>query len=146
MKGIPEILYEMGQRSNEITEFDFKFGRNLLNKLWDKKIDMAEFLKECTYFMLNSGFNELRPKPLPTRPPKLIEYDNLSEERKEKISNDFWHQDEIQAYIATKVKIRNENKSNELWLEENLARLEQYGDTLNAQKVRMRLQEFKETH
>ena len=146
---IGQVLEHWGQ---SIPEKDFNFGINLFWKLVGNKkrgitksIDLPEFLKECTYFMLKCGFDELKPKPLPTRPEKLLSYDiSKAHDKTYEVKDSFWQDFEIRDYLEQKWKVVQHNMGNKAWLKENLTRLEQYGDVHYAQIVRNRIQEFEE--
>lgn len=97
---------------------NFQAGKNLLNELMTGKIKMAEFEKEVAYFAVSCGFDELSYKPLPT-----------------KIAN-------MEYYLKEKNRIQNMNNSNRTWLKELLIIFERLNDTILAEKVRLRLNEF----
>jgi len=139
------ILKSLKHWGHKIPEQDFNAGISLLYKRFEDKITEAEFLKECTYFMLRCKFDELKPKPLPTRPEKLLNYrESKRRDRSYEVRTSFWSDYEIRDYLDQKWKIIQHNMGNKAWLQENLTRLEQYGDPVNTVKVRNRIQEFEE--
>jgi len=48
-------------------------SKTLLKQLKEKEITLEEFLKECAYWAVAEGFDELKPKMFPTRPPRVVE-------------------------------------------------------------------------
>jgi len=123
-----------------IPKKDFNLGIGLFRQLISKKINMDEFLKECTYWLLNSGLDDLRPKPLPSEP---IEYREYQQEKKHnrrvQMTEGFWKQPVIVSYIAQKERIINHNHTQKNRIKEHLKRLEEYGDVSNADKLRRSL-------
>ncbi len=124
---------------------DFKAGKNLLIDLMAHKITMEEFDHEVACLALSCGFDELSPQPLPTRPRELHEYDMLSIKEKEELqkNSNFWNQPVIASYLIQRTAVINRNISNKSWLEELFRRFERLNDTVFAEKVRIKLNEFK---
>ena len=133
----------------EIKEEYLKFGDRLLNRLTAKKsdpqkIDLKEFLRECTYLALKCGFDEIRPYSLPTKPDVLFDYEHLEKVEQAKIRKKIFEEDRVKEYLKQKWGIKLQNKSNKIWLKELLGRLEEYGDPVNTARVRQRLYEFED--
>src|SRR3990167_5656547 len=80
----------------------------LLKGLFSGEISMSEFDKECAYWFISS--DDLAPKPLPTRPKELREYDSWTSTEKKNTSDKFWWQESVYAYINQKQSIIDKNK------------------------------------
>lgn len=133
----------------QIKESYLKFGDNLIDKVKlpkgdPNKIPLEEFLKEATYLALNCGFDTITPKPLPTKPSVLFDFDGLNKDEQKKIAKEVFGDDLVKEFFDQRWKILIKNLNNKKWLEKLLGRLESYGDTLNAAKVRQRFQDFEE--
>lgn len=128
-------------KSEIIPETHLIAGKNLLKRLMFK-ISLQEFLKECTYLMLDCGFSELRPLPLPFKPAVLYKFEALEPEEQKKTKGKVCEDKRVSNYFEEAYAIRMKNKSTALWLKENLERLREYGDTNNAMRVSSRLKEF----
>jgi len=81
----------------------------LLKGLFTGEISMAEFDKECAYWLINS--KDLSPLPLPTRPRELQEYDTWTSTEKKNTSDKFWRQDAVYKYVNQKQFVIDRNKS-----------------------------------
>lgn len=128
----------------DIPEHFFKGGVMLLKDLASKKISKEEFRRHAIYMALHCGFNQLKVRPLPTKPSELLEYDRETPQKKAKVTEDFWRQPAISRYLTTYNKIVQENISNRCWLEEILEQLEKNGDISKAGMVKQRLNEHKD--
>jgi len=116
----------------------------LLNSLQTKQITLEEFSRDCAYWALQEGFDDLRPRPLPSRPntPAFNEYEMLPPLKKLKVDFQFFTRNtEINEYYAQANMIRAKNKAVYLWLKEIRGYLPQEDDPLRA-KIDTRLQEF----
>lgn len=129
-------------RLQEISEQHREIGKQLLYRLQNKEITMAEFEKEVAYLTLDCGFGELHYKPLPSRPTDLLEYDQLSFKEKRAMSDKFWEQPHIKSYVKAKSMISAENCGTKWWLEELYNRFTKIGDTINAKKCQEKLYQF----
>lgn len=125
---------------------DFSLGKELIKKKMYGQISSVDFFKEATYFALMCGFDELIPHPLPTRPQKMLDYDRLTKEQKETLEKkpEFWLQAEIKAYLDSKIMILWQNRNTLQWLRTLEKRLEHYSDLPNREKVRQRINMFKD--
>lgn len=120
-------------------------SKNLLNRLQTKELTLPEFLRECAYWALKDGFDELAPLDFPTLPatPAFNEYNNLPPDRRAKLDAEFFHKNpEIISWGQQVCFVRNRNNANIHWLEE----IKNYlpaDDFLMLQKVDGRILEFK---
>ena len=112
----------------------------------DRNIAIAKLAMEDRY-----GFNELRPRPLPTVPEELRYYRKLNSfERvrwvsgdktgKHKAHSNFFLEGKVADFLDQAGKIRNENESHRLWLIKLREVLK--GDTQAIIKIDTRLAEF----
>ena len=124
-----------------LTKEDFEAGKKLYYRFIKGEID--NFDLEVAHFALLCGFDELVPHPEPTRPTQLAEYDNLSPFQQRKVGDEFFRQPEVLNYLKDKTRIKYINKSNKEWLQELVVRFDKAGDKVNAEKVRIRLNEFR---
>lgn len=127
---------------HNIPEQWFNIGVKRFTSLDKGEINMEEFEKEMTYLMLECGFEELSFKPLPTPPQEMEAYYQLDREARKKMKEEFWYQYPVKAYVEERKKIEHLNMASKVWFEENLSRLETYGDFLNAQKIKEKLNEY----
>ena len=104
------------QGQKEVGKEDFKHGRKLLKQFEAKEITYADFEKECTYFALMCGFEELKEYLLLPCPHELSQYSYLEPEQKNKLGKEFWTKPEISYYINEKHRIQTINKTNMGWL------------------------------
>ena len=126
----------------DITKEDYKLGIKRLARLSGKHITLDEFLKECTYHSLQH-LEDINPRPLPTRPAKLLEYDKAKGEGK-KVSDKFWEDEGVRDYVSQEFKVIQSNFSDIIHLKDLLRNLEKYGDPEYTAKVRQRLNEFED--
>jgi len=138
-KTINRVMTQMAQN---IPEKVFNLGVSIRKDYFEGRITKDEFLKQCTYLMLNCGFEELYPKTLPERPQELLEYDMLSIEKKMKIKPEFWSSLDIQNYCVQKMRIISQAISDKKWLNENLKRLKKYNDEENVQILKDRFRKY----
>jgi hypothetical protein len=127
-----------------ISDKDIDFGNRLIAKLYAGAITKDEFLRECTYFTLRCGFDELKPHQMPTKPIALRKFEELPEREKKKAREITFDEPEVRNYLAQKNAVIRRNSSNLKWLKENLSRLESYGDPHYSEMVRTRIQDFEE--
>ena len=99
-------------RPNDLSREDFEYGKRLVSDLMRGAISRDEFDKECAYFTLQCGFDDLKPKQEPERPYELINYDTLSDGEKEKVGESFWRQPEIFGYMSQRSKALFDNDAN----------------------------------
>lgn len=127
---------------------DFKIGKDLLINRLSSRTTKEDFFKEITYFALMCGFNELVPRPFPTRPQKMLDYDKLTNDQKDNLKKnpEFWLQTEIKTYLDGKIRILWENRSTLEWLKTLERKLESYGDIPNRHKVLERMDMFRDYH
>ena len=97
-------------------------SKALLKQLHDKELTLNDFLMECAYWALRDGFNDLRPRPLPTRPDKVVEIERMGRDEMAKI--DFIKLNEkfpeVKKYYADRSMVINENGARLGWLKEML--------------------------
>jgi hypothetical protein len=93
------------------------------------------------------GFEEIKPVPLPTIPPRVYAYLTMDSKLKAKYNenpekfSDFWMMDEVRDYFSQVLVIKTRNRENLRWLRENVVWLD--GD--NRKKVEERIEEFRRT-
>lgn len=117
----------------------------LINKIQGGFLSIADFLKECAYWVVNDNFDELMPKPLPSEPNSHAyrEYKTWTTERKAKTEPKFYLDNpEIPAYFDQKLLIKNLNLGNVWWLNEILKNIPEE-DILTVRKIKDRLMKFK---
>jgi hypothetical protein len=106
---------------------------------------MDDFLRDCAIWTIREGFDEIKPKNLPTPPttPAFKEYDNLTPERRSKLIHSFFLDNpEINNYFSACLWVNNTNKANMEWLNEIIGYLPTE-DVISRKKVEDRLDEFK---
>jgi len=112
----------------------------------DRNMAIAKLAMEDRY-----GFNELRPKPLPSIPEELRYYKKLNsfekvrwvtgdKTGKHKAHTNFFIEGKVADYLDQAGKIKNENESHRLWLLKLREVLK--GDTQAIIKIDARLHEF----
>ena len=116
----------------------------LLNKLQSKQITLTEFLRECAYWALRSGFDELHPKPYPTKPQKALELEQMSLKQRlvlnyQRIYIDF---PEVENYYKQRWSVKIWNKAIFEWLEEIKGYIPQE-DELSHRRIDERIEEFR---
>ena len=121
-----------------------EMAKKLLNQLQSKEITLDEFLKECAYWAVKEGFDELKPKFYPVRPAKIIEMEHWTAAEKLKIDwNQVWMLfPEVKKYQEERVHVTNWNLDTMHWLEEILLYIP-VGDYPTREKINRRLIEFK---
>jgi hypothetical protein len=93
----------------------------LNRRLRAKEISLSEFLRECAYWALREGFDELTPLSFPSEPKSeaFIEYNNLLPEKQAKVDLEFFRKnEEILSYFQQIAFIRQKNKAIMGWLKE----------------------------
>lgn len=117
---------------------------NLLGRLRIKEFTLEQFLRECVYWALKDGFDELKPRQLPQRPSKVVEFENMPLHQRLKtdylkIYADF---PEVKDYYDQKIFIINYNKGVLEWLKELKSYITQ-DDELSHRRIDERIFEFK---
>jgi hypothetical protein len=112
-------------------------------QLEGKEITLKEFFKECAYWALMEGFEELKPKTLPSRPPRVVEIERytLKERQEADWFKLFIENPEIKGYYDQLHYVINWNKGVKEWLEELLTYIPE-GDIPSRKKLTERLKEF----
>ena len=108
-KGLDNIIKDLNppKRMIEILAIPDEKERNRQTALW-----------ACEF-----GFDELRSKPLPTRPEKIIEYYKLHSKERYQWNNQsdkyakFWNDETVRRYFNDCDLIRTANRQNREWLE-----------------------------
>jgi len=80
----------------------------LLKELNCGGLTMAEFEKECAYWLISC--EGLKPKLLPTKPQKMMDYEQMVGVDKIKVPMSFWRKGDIYSYLETYQHIKNRNK------------------------------------
>jgi hypothetical protein len=120
-------------------------AKNILNKLQGRQITITEALQECAYWAIKDGFDELRVRPLPTRPHSQAfnEYELLPPKQRLKVDAQFFYKNpEINDYYTQVNMVRNKNKAVYSWLQD-LKKYIPAEDIVSHEKIDMRLQDFK---
>lgn len=96
--------------------------RTLLRNLEYKKVTEDMFLKEVALLAIQDkyGFDKIKYKPMPTVPEDLKKYRKLSYAEKRKFltgNRKFFMEGRVAQYLDQATKVKNENISNEKWLE-----------------------------
>jgi len=125
-----------------LSKEDMALGKKLLLRFRAGQISVDEFEKETAYFAMQCGFNELRYKPSPSRPVKLMEYDRLDRDEKRQMPDRFWQDPNIINYFKQKSYVQGENAGIQWWLTELKTRFEKYGDAVNAERCGDRMGGF----
>jgi hypothetical protein len=119
-------------------------AKNLLAKLKAKDISLDEFLRECAYWAFKDGFDDLRVRPLPSRPrtQAFNEYENLTPDKKLKVDPQFFIKNpEINEYYSQASLVKNYNRANYDWLKKLKSYLPKE-DEACLLKINTRLQDF----
>lgn len=96
-------------------------ARLQLHQLDSKRISLDGFLKNCAYWALQDGFEELCIKPYPEKPKtqRFREFEMLSPERQRKIvPKDFQDHPEILEWLNQKKRVDQVNRGRLEWLRE----------------------------
>jgi len=108
----------------ETTYGDIRFSgvaKGLLGKLSIKELTLKEFLRECAYWALREGFDELRTLPNPTLPSTaaFTEFENLPPLKRLQIEQKFFEVNpEVMEYYKRKFWVYWHNYSNLQYLKE----------------------------
>lgn len=114
----------------------------LLDQRLSNKISEAEFDKEIAFQMLEPiCFNEMKPKPYPSKPFLFSEYQKKTFAEKNKVHPDFWLRSDIREYLDGRERIKNQSNAHLYWLRWMQTALPA-GDVVLQAKVRERIQDF----
>lgn len=119
-------------------------SNKLVDRLIAKEITHDEFMRECAYWALKDGFDDLRPYPLPSAPTTeaFREYDGLPPERQLKVAGEFFLKNpEINEYFNRANSIKWKNKYILDWLKEIRAYIPAE-DELSRRKIDNRIIDF----
>lgn len=114
------------------------------------KLQEPERSRQIALWACVIGFDDLRPKPLPTRPEKVVEYYNLSDRERRKMSEDpgkysgFWWSHDVKKYFDDRFWIKQQNKDNKEWLEKIKGWLNPDTDQKQIDMITERLYEFQD--
>ena len=98
-----------------------EISKNLLSRLRTRELAIGEFLRECAYWAIREGFDELMPLFLPTSPTTqaFMEYEAILPERRRRIDYDFFLKNpEINEYYQQVKFVCNRNQAIVEWLKE----------------------------
>lgn len=134
MEQIKEIIQNTGLSSISL---------NLFGRLRVKKLTIEEFMRECAFWALRDGFDELQPKIDPTRPQKVIELETMPLHQRLKLDyNKFYAEfPQVAEYYKQKLYIKNWNKAMLEWLNE-IKKYIPEEDDVNQRKIMERILEF----
>ena len=120
-------------------------AKSLVDKLKAKDITLADFLRECAYWALKDGFDEIRPLPLPTPPntQAFNEFEALTPDRQQKVEQKYFYNNlEILKHYQQALFIKHHNRYNLQWLKELRDYIPQ-DDTPSLAKIEQKILEFK---
>ena len=118
----------------------------LLQKVRGGDLTMDEFLRECAFWALKDGFDNLRVYPFPYKPQSeaFKDYHTLTHMRRTKVDPvTFLRNPEILDYFDQVRRVRNMNRNSFEWLKQ----LREYiptDDMANLEKISARIQEFQD--
>jgi hypothetical protein len=116
-------------------------SKKLLAQLQNKEIGLSEFLNECVCWSLSEGFDELKPRSLPLKSPKVSEMEIKYQGRDDADWNKIYQTyPEVKGYYIQKHEVENWNQGTKDWLEEML----RIDPTLTKVKERLELFKVKE--
>lgn len=120
--------------------------QDLKEKLTGKKeMPLSDFLRECSYWALRFGFEELRPYPFPTRTAKVNEYFMIPQDKKARLEPKYFQDNpEIDKWAEQYCFIFWRNKYNLEWLKEIKGHIPEE-DILNHKRLDERINEFSYT-
>lgn len=119
-------------------------SKGLLKRLWSKELTQEAFLRECAYWALKDGFEELRPHPAPNKPytQAFNEFEGLPPERKAKVDPEFFRKnEEILKYYQDYYSAKWTNQHTLDWLKEIRSYLPPE-DNVSIARVDERIKEF----
>ena len=92
-------------------------GKELLKKLDSKQITMADFNKECAYWMMGDVSTMFYKADNVHKPDILVQYEeDKSRDPKHQVASSFWQRTDVREYTALTHTIRSGNHSNWYWL------------------------------
>ena len=121
-------------------------AKALLQKLRGGDLTMAEFLRECAYWTLKDGFDEIRVKPFPSKPNSeaFKDFYMLPYVRRLKVDPvTFLRNPEILSYFEQVRRVRDMNKSCFEWLKEIRGYIP-VEDAVCMDKINSRIQDFQD--
>lgn len=126
---------------HEIPEVRFRLIE-LEKKHQAGEITLTELLFECAHEMLSEEcFETMMPESEPLAPEEIMEYRAMPDDRKMKVSPDFWKREDIKKFTEDCLRVRNKNRGNVQWLFD-LRRLLPEEDTISQSKITSRLRLF----
>jgi hypothetical protein len=119
-------------------------SKRLLSSLKNREMTLDEFMVECAYWALKDGFDNLRPKPLPTKTAKVVEIEGFDIDTKAKFDYAKCYEKfpEVKKYYADRLTITNKNKADLEWLEQILRYIPERDEQAREQ-VEQRILKFK---
>jgi hypothetical protein len=119
-------------------------SKRLLSSLQNREMTLDEFMVECAYWALKDGFDDLRPRPLPTKTGKVLEIEGFDMDTKAKFDYAKCYEKfpEVKKYYADRMTIINKNKSDLEWLEKIKGYIPE-GDVSAREKIEQRILKFK---
>lgn len=107
--------------------------------------------REIALWACSCGFEELKFKPEPTKPQKVLDYYNGEAKTRKAMNNDpssyrhFWNDSEVRKYFDDKEMVRNTNKNNLEWLKEIKGWLDPTRDFRQIEMIQNRIYDFETT-
>jgi len=86
--------------------------------------DEKERYRLIAIWAVHYGFDELRPKPMPSKPRKVIDFEAQPDEKKKKMNkdpasyNEYWRDSSVYNYYNTCRMIKDANIGNLQWLKD----------------------------
>lgn len=119
-----------------------QFAVNLIGQLEGGKITHDDFMRECAYWAVREGFDDLKPLPLPTKPQEVFDFEQLPEYTREKLNNKYYDDHPVINSFYQQIRfVKDRNKTNFEWLREILEYIPQE-DIPTRQKIENRIQDF----
>lgn len=121
-------------------------AKSLLQRLNARDLSLEEFLRECAFWAIKDGFDELRVRPYPSKPQSeaFKDYYMLPPGRRAKVDTvTFLRNPEILSWFDQCRKIRNMNISCFNWLKE-LRNYIPADDLVCLEKISAKIQEFQD--
>jgi len=119
-------------------------SKNLLGRLIVKELNLDQFLRECAYWAIKDGFDDLRPRHYPTKPTKALELENMP--LQQRLHLDYYKLymefPQIRTYYEQTFFIRNHNSGVLSWLHEIKSYLPE-DDTIIHNRINARILEFR---
>lgn len=125
-------------------KIDSSIGFHLLTQFQSGKITFTDFMRECAYWAIKDGFDNLRPLAMPTKPNTsgMNEYESMDKKTRDKLNTKYYEDNpEINQFFDELHTVQEKNKAIFEWLNTILEYIPRE-DTVNWNKVDNRIKEF----